>query len=75
MASSSSTLKGSLLGIILHDVCEEIRLEELRSILDAKRTPTVFKHATPEMFVSRTLRSSKRLTQFCSAPVSVFSHR
>jgi len=48
VASSSSTLKGSLLGIILHDVCEEIRLEELRSILDAKRTPTVFKHATPE---------------------------
>lgn len=37
-----------MLGIILHDVCEEIRLEELRRILDAKRTAPVFKHATPE---------------------------
>jgi hypothetical protein len=43
-----TSLKGSVLGIILHDVCEEIRLEELRRILDAKRTAPVFKHATPE---------------------------
>ncbi|HZD32756.1 MAG TPA: hypothetical protein VE779_13985 [Candidatus Angelobacter sp.] len=43
-----SSLKGSVLGIILYDVCEEIRLEELRRILDAKRTAPVFKHATPE---------------------------
>lgn len=41
-------LKGSVLGIIFHDVCEEIRLEDLRGILDAKRTEPIFKHATPE---------------------------
>ncbi len=45
---SVSPLKGSVLGIVLHDVCEEIRLEELRRILDAKRTAPVFKHATPD---------------------------
>jgi hypothetical protein len=48
VAASSPILKGSVLGIILHDVCEEIRLEELRRILDAKRTTPIFKHATPE---------------------------
>lgn len=47
-ASSTAPLRGSVLGIILHDVCEEIRLEELRRILDAKRIAPVFKHATPE---------------------------
>jgi len=47
-AASASPLKGSVLGILLFDVCEEIRLEELRRILDAKRTAPVFKHATPE---------------------------
>lgn len=41
-------LKGSLLGIIFYDVCEEIRLEDVRSILDAKRTEATFKHPTPE---------------------------
>jgi hypothetical protein len=41
-------LKGSVLGVILHDVCEEIRLEQLRDILGARRTEPSFKHATPE---------------------------
>ena len=41
-------MKGSFLGIILHDICEEIRLEELREILRAKRVESSFKHATPE---------------------------
>lgn len=41
-------LKGSVLGVILHDVCEEIRLEQLRDILAARRTEPSFKHATPE---------------------------
>lgn len=41
-------LKGSLLGIIQHDVCEEIRLEELREMLGARRVEPSFKHATPE---------------------------
>ena len=41
-------LSGSVFGIILHDVCEEIRLEQLRGLLDAKRIAPVFKHPTPE---------------------------
>ena len=46
--SDAVTMKGSVLGVILHDVCEEIRLEELRQILGAKRVEPTFKHATPE---------------------------
>jgi len=46
--ASAATLKGSVLGLILHDVCEEIRLEELRQILGARRVEPSFKHATPE---------------------------
>jgi hypothetical protein len=34
--------------MLLHDVCEEIRLEELRVMLDARRAQPSFKHATPE---------------------------
>ena len=41
-------MKGSLLGVILNDICEEIRLDELREILGAKRVEPSFKHATPE---------------------------
>jgi hypothetical protein len=47
-AASALPLKGSVLGIILHDVCEEIRLEELRQILGAKPTAQTFKHPMPE---------------------------
>lgn len=46
--ASDSPLKGSVLGIILHDICEEIRLEDLRGLLDATRIAPVFKHPTPE---------------------------
>src|SRR5271167_3530621 len=50
MAASPTvaTMKGSVLGVILHDICEEIRLDELREILGAKRVEPSFKHATPE---------------------------
>ena len=41
-------MKGSVLAVILHDICEEIRLEELREILGARRVERGFKHATPE---------------------------
>ncbi len=41
-------MRGSVLGVILHDICEEIRLEELREILGARRVEPSFKHATPE---------------------------
>ncbi len=46
--TTAATLKGSVLGVILHDVCEEIRLEELRQILGARRVERGFKHSTPE---------------------------
>ena len=45
---TDSIMKGAVLGVILHDVCEEIRLEELRQILGAKRVEPSFKHATPD---------------------------
>src|SRR5579863_5671729 len=47
-AAVSGTMKGSVIGLILHDVCEEIKLEELRQILGARRVEPTFKHATPE---------------------------
>ena len=47
-AVTATMLKGSVLGIIQHDVCEEIRLEELRQMLGARRVEPSFKHATPE---------------------------
>ena len=43
-----AVLQGSVLAIILHDIAEEIRLEELREILGARRVEPSFKHATPE---------------------------
>ena len=50
MATSTpvATMKGSVLGVILHDVCEEIGLEQLRDILGARRVEPSFKHATPD---------------------------
>ncbi|MFZ0314697.1 MAG: hypothetical protein WAL85_18465 [Candidatus Korobacteraceae bacterium] len=46
--TTAAALKGSVLGLILHDVCEEIRLEELRQILGARRVEPGFKHSTPD---------------------------
>jgi hypothetical protein len=40
-------LCGSVLVMIQFDVCEEIRLDELRSILDARTVDTSFKHMAP----------------------------
>ena len=41
-------LKGCVRALLLHDVCEEIRLEELRAALGARRAEPSFKHPTPE---------------------------
>lgn len=41
-------LKGSVMATLLHDVCEEIRLEQLRDMLGARRAEPSFKHATPD---------------------------
>jgi hypothetical protein len=42
-----SPLSGSVLVLILFDVCEEIRLDQLRQILGARTVDTSFKHMAP----------------------------
>ena len=46
--AGTQVLQGSVLAIVLHDISEEIRLDELREILGARRVEPSFKHATPE---------------------------
>jgi len=41
-------LRGSVLSLTLFDVCEEINLAQLSSILGAPRVETTFKHSAPE---------------------------
>ena len=41
-------LRGSAVGLFLFDICEEIRLEELGSILGARRLGEGLKHAAAE---------------------------
>ncbi|MBI3645003.1 MAG: hypothetical protein HY233_03435 [Acidobacteriales bacterium] len=41
------TLQGSVLVLIQFDVCEEIRLDELRTIFGARRQDASFKHPAP----------------------------
>src|SRR5438552_10214533 len=49
MASdANATLRGSAVGLFLFDVCEEMRLDELRSILGARRLGEGMKHAAGE---------------------------
>ena len=45
---SNPTLRGSAVGLFLFDVCEEIRLDELGSILGARRLGEGLKHAAAE---------------------------
>ena len=45
---ANPSLRGSAVGLFLFDVCEEIRLEELRSILGARRLGEGLKHAAAE---------------------------
>jgi hypothetical protein len=47
-SQSSASLRGTAVGLFLFDVCEEIRLEELRSILGARRLGEGLKHAAAE---------------------------
>src|SRR5258708_26811963 len=42
------TLRGSAVGLFLFDVCEEMRLDELRAILGARRLGEGLKHAAGE---------------------------
>ncbi len=41
-------LHGSAFAVFLYDVCEEIRLDQLREQLDARRLAPAFKHKAPE---------------------------
>ena len=45
--SAATPLRGSVLVLIQFDVCEEIRLDELRKILGARTAPASFKHQAP----------------------------
>jgi hypothetical protein len=45
------SLRGSAVGLFLFDVCEEMRLDEVRSILGARRLGEGMKHAAAEQLV------------------------
>ena len=47
-SSPNPTLRGSAVGLFLFDVCEEMKLDELRSILGARRLGEGLKHAAAE---------------------------
>ena len=46
-SSASAPLRGSVLVLIQFDVCEEIRLDELRKIFGARTAEASFKHQAP----------------------------
>src|SRR5439155_10303494 len=45
---ATATLQGSVLVLILYDICEEIQLEEIRRIFGARAVAPSFKSAAPE---------------------------
>lgn len=47
-SGSNPSLRGSTVGLFLFDVCEELRLDELRAILGARRLGEGLKHAAAE---------------------------
>jgi hypothetical protein len=47
-STSSAALRGSAVGLFLFDVCEEVKLDELRTILGARRLGEGLKHAAAE---------------------------
>src|SRR3984957_17069936 len=46
--TSSAPLQGAILALIQFDVCEEIKLDELRKLLGARTAEASFKHSAPE---------------------------
>jgi len=46
-SSADTSLQGSVLVLIQFDVCEEIRLDQLREIFGARRQEASFKHPAP----------------------------
>src|SRR5437773_11556399 len=47
-SASNPSLRGSAVGLFLFDVCEEMKLDEVRSILGARRLGEGLKHAAAE---------------------------
>jgi hypothetical protein len=47
-SQSNPSLRGSAVGLFLFDICEEIRLDQLRSVLGARRLGEGMKHAAAE---------------------------
>jgi hypothetical protein len=47
-SAANIALRGSAVGLFLFDVCEEVRLDELRTILGARRLGEGLKHAAAE---------------------------
>ncbi len=47
-AQSDATLRGSAVGLFLFDICEEVDLDQVRSILGARRLGAGLKHAAAE---------------------------
>jgi len=45
---ANPSLRGSAVGLFLFDVCEEMKLDEVRSILGARRLGEGLKHAAAE---------------------------
>lgn len=66
-AAAATPLKGSVRGIIFHDVCEESKLDDLRGILDASELSQFSSMPRPSTFALRILRLLKPSIQFCSA--------
>lgn len=50
-SASNVSLHGSAVGLFLFDICEEIRLDQLRDILGARRLGEGMKHAAAEQLV------------------------
>lgn len=51
IAQPNASLRGSAVGLFLFDVCEEIHLDQLRTILGARRLGEGMKHAAAEQLV------------------------
>src|SRR5215470_4198920 len=47
-SGSKPSLRGSTVGLFLFDVCEEMKLDEVRSLLGARRLGEGLKHAAAE---------------------------
>ncbi len=64
--NSSNALQGSALALVLYDVCEEIRLEELRALRAAERQRPALKRPAAEQAAKRS-RMSPNFDPICNS--------